>query len=241
MSENVYRTNVMPMVSATCTIGEVMLLFLAFEWIAGRLSLQRPSLYAFVSGLIYLVIIRVMREKDKVHVEAFKVRFPVAVATSCCMMWLAEDGDTGVFTVPLVALLVATQRAAGWAYEPQLRPNILKYYLKSFAPSIVVTILILLPPYAVTVPGRILAKHPVAYTLWTGVGHPTFSFVIRKAALSYFMNKARKQVEIGSLAPRDIVPYISAVSLCLSTTLLLGNIMLLYLAENVVYALQTRG
>jgi hypothetical protein len=237
MSENVYRTNVIPMVSATCTIGEVMLLFLAFEWIAGRLNLHRPSLYAFFGGLIMLVIVRVMLPKDKVAREAFKAKFPVAVAMSCCMLWLAEGSGTGAYTTPLVALMLATYSASEWPYEAQPRPNILKYYLQCFPHAIVITILIFLPPYAVVVPGRLLAEHPVAYTLWTGVGYPMLSFVIRKAALSYLINKARKKVESGRMAPRDIVPFISATSLCLSTTLLLGNIMLLYLAENVVYAL----
>jgi hypothetical protein len=237
MSENVYRTNVIPMVSATCTMGEVMLLFLAFEWIAGRLSLHMPSLYAFVSGLMIIIIIRVVREKDKVHVESFKVKFPVAVATSCCMLWLAEDGNTGAYTTPLVALMIVTYNAAGWPYEPRPRPNILKYYLQFFPVAIFLTFLLFLPKYAVALPGRLLANHPVAYTLWTGVGFPLFSFVVRKIALSYLINLARRNVESGRIAPEDSLTWISAASLNVSTTLLFGNIMLLYLADDVGYAL----
>jgi hypothetical protein len=237
MSENLYRTNVVPTVSASCTIGEVMLVFLALEWISGSLDLHKPSLYAFVGGVGMLVIFRVLRESDEVYVESFKVTFPVSVITSCCMLWLAEDNDTGVFTMPLITLMLATQNASRWVLEPQPRPNLLKHYLRCFPISIVLTILMFLPQFAVAVPGRLLAKHPIAYTLWTGVGYPILSFLMRKVGLSYFVNMAGKKVEVGELPTKDVVPWVSAISLCISTTLMFGNIMLLFLADDVGYAL----
>jgi hypothetical protein len=94
-----------------------------------------------------------------------------------------------------------------------------------------------LPQSAVAVPGRLLAKHPVAYTLWTGVGYPMLSFLMRKAGLTYFVNMARKRVEMGEIPTKDIVPWVSAISLCISTTLMFGNIMLLFLAKDLGYAL----
>jgi hypothetical protein len=241
MLANLYRTNVMPTVSSTCTIGELLLLYTTFEWISDRLDMHNPSLYAFVSGLMLLVVIRAIREKDKLYGEAFRLMFPVAVATSCCILWLAENGcrhgDTGAFTTPLVALMFTTQSAARWALEPQPRPNVLKYYLECIPIAIILTILTFLPQYAVTVPGRLLAKHPVAYMLWTGVGYPVFAFVLRKAGLSHWIGYARKKVESGLMPPKDVVPFVSGISLALTTTLMFGNIMLLYLSDDVYYAL----
>jgi hypothetical protein len=151
-------------------------------------------------------------------------------------MVLAARGDAGWFSLPLVTVMFSLSSFAKLPYEPSPRPNAVIFYLKRIPTAIVFTILGFVPPFAVAIPGLLLAQDPVLYTAWCGVGFPVLSFVMRLMAMTYFTNHAYKQVQDGRMTPDGVVPFISTASFMIAITLLFGNVMLLFMSESAEFA-----
>jgi hypothetical protein len=86
--------------------------------------------------------------------------------------------------------------------------------------------------FAVTIPGRLLAKHPKSYALYCGAGYPAFGFVIRKSGMAYMTDLFLGQVADGQTSPEDVVPFLSTVSYNISAALSFGNIVLLFMTDD---------
>jgi hypothetical protein len=152
-------------------------------------ELHAPSVSGFLTPLLTLVYTRLVRQ-DEVYRNSFLLTFPVAVITSALFLFLF-NGDTGKYTVPLSFLMMHIQCCSRWFIYPSPRPNPVKFVFSFIPLSSVYIILAFLPPYAVALPGKLLANHPNAYTAWCGVGYPIFSFLLRKAVLNYFISYSR--------------------------------------------------
>jgi hypothetical protein len=147
-------------------------------------------------------------------------------------------GNTGKLTLPLVVLMFSVQNCSSWFIaDPETRPNLLVYFIRCVPVSVVFTIISLVPPYGVAVPGVLFRGKPLLYSAWCGLGYPFLSFLLRKMALTYFISYALKQVEIGRMQSRGVIPFIATVSFGIGLSLMYGNTMLLYLSENVLYAI----
>ena len=59
-----------------------------------------------------------------------------------------------------------------------------------------------------------------------------FAFVVRKIIITYYTNIALKLVAEGRMTPEEVVPLISRVSFNISTSLIYGNAVLLFMSDN---------
>jgi uncharacterized membrane protein len=203
-------------------------------WFASKLNWNRACVYAFIGMLIYILQLGILRGKDKKFAKEWRLWFPSAIIVSLVMLTLT-NGDTGYLTAPLIAAMFSLSGSSKWLYESS-RPNPLIFYLKRIPTAVVCTILSLLPPYAVAVPGISLSSKPIAYTMWCGFGFPFLSFLMRLFIMNYFSNYAKKLVKSGRMSQDRVVPFLSTISFGTCTSLMFGNTILLYLSQDIKYA-----
>ncbi|GMI42337.1 hypothetical protein TeGR_g1151, partial [Tetraparma gracilis] len=71
---------------------------------------------------------------------------------------------------------------------------------------------------------------------WCGAGYPTLAFGVRKSILSYIIGIYRSENKEGKMSNEAMVKAIKVTSFAISVSVLLGNIMLLYLSQDLKYA-----
>ncbi|GMI25143.1 hypothetical protein TeGR_g13883 [Tetraparma gracilis] len=71
---------------------------------------------------------------------------------------------------------------------------------------------------------------------WCGAGYPTLAFGVRKWGLSYAISIFREANKEGKMSTEAMVKCIKATSFGISVVVLEGNIMLLYLSQDLKYA-----
>ncbi|GMI19084.1 hypothetical protein TeGR_g8938 [Tetraparma gracilis] len=71
---------------------------------------------------------------------------------------------------------------------------------------------------------------------WCGAGYPTLAFGVRKSCLSYTIGIFRSENKEGKMSTEAMVKAVKALSFGISVVVLLGNIMLLYLSQDLKYA-----
>ncbi|GMI33144.1 hypothetical protein TeGR_g1016 [Tetraparma gracilis] len=71
---------------------------------------------------------------------------------------------------------------------------------------------------------------------WCGAGYPTLAFGVRKSMLSYVISSLRSANKEGKMSTEAMVKAIKASSFGIAVGVLEGNIMLLYLSQDLKYA-----
>jgi hypothetical protein len=166
--DNIISTNVLALIASIFTIALIEVIFEPLRHLSTKTSLDLTSASAFVGMLIVLAAFFVVRYEDELYRKGCKVTLPTAVTVSCLMLY-AFGGNTGIYTIPLITLMLNIQISMKWVVEPTPRPNPLVYFLRNIITSVVVSTIGLLPPFAMAIPGRLLSKHPRAYAVWCGV------------------------------------------------------------------------
>jgi hypothetical protein len=232
----VLQTNLLALLASAITIALIALFFLLLEQIAEATGTHLPSASVFLGMLVFTFSVLVLRwEEQAFRKDMLSLSIPSAVLASISMLALT-GGDPNALTIPLLMFMMAFQSSVVWLNEPTPRPNYLVYFFVCLPMAIFCTVMCLLPPFMVAVPGRLLVKHPRAYAAWCGVGYPTFAFVLRKTGLAYIIFYCMESVEKGKLKPREVLPFVSKCSFAISSTLNYGNVILLYLTESEEFA-----
>jgi hypothetical protein len=233
-----FATNVDAIFPSLLSVGPIYLSFMSIEWAVINMHLDMTSSLGFLSSLGIMGIVRLMRSGDEEFEMQFRVTHSVAWVASGLILWLA-GGSTGAWTVPLNILMMTISSCALWFYEPAPRPNPLMFFLECIPVPFSLAIVIFSPPYAVAIPGKLLSAHPLLYTCWCGIGYPIFAFLFRKAMLAYFIMYFRKLVKEEKMDETLFMPVISKISFGLSTALIYGNVVLMYLSVDEFFAMLT--
>jgi hypothetical protein len=232
------NTNLHSVIVACISVCQITAISLPMQHvIVDRMDSHMTSATAFVAALIVLYSVRLLRAYDEEYVRAFRIMQPSAIAFSCVILFLAPNGDTGAFTIPLVAAMLAMSNSTEWfVIKERPRPSALDFFLSCVPVSIVLIIMCYVPPYTVAIPGRLLRDHPKTYTAWTGVGFPLLAIAIRTSMLMYVSQFGADKVKSGRWTPKDAMKFFSTISFAISTSLLFSNITLMFLSKNKEYA-----
>jgi hypothetical protein len=167
-------------------------------------------------------------------------------------------GDLGNWTMPITTLIqpiaMSTKCLIGYG-----QGNMLKYAVGNLSVWIAIMLGSMVPAYGVVAPALLLAHDPNLYAACVqaslppcpalihlpparralrgcGAGYPTLAFGVRKLMLSYLIGMFRSANKEGKMSTEGMVKCIKTCAFGLSVVVLEGNIMLLYLSENIMYA-----
>jgi hypothetical protein len=124
---------------------------------------------------------------------------------------------------------------------------------------IVCLLAFMVPAYGVVAPALLLAHDPNLYAAcvqaslppcpaiihlpparralrWCGAGYPTLAFGVRKSILSYVIGIFRSANKEGKMSTEAMVKAIKTSAFLVSVVVMEGNIMLLYLSQDLKYA-----
>jgi hypothetical protein len=157
--------------SLTASLMAIIILIVLFEPLRhlstiSNLDLTSASVFVGMMGILLCVLLN--RLNDKQYRNESKVTLPMAAVVSCLMLYFA-GGNTGIYTVPLVFLMLVIQNSSKWIFRPKPRPNPVLFFLKYIPAAVVFTIMCLLPQFMVAIPGLLLLKYPKSYAAWCGV------------------------------------------------------------------------
>jgi hypothetical protein len=137
--------------------------------------------------------------------------------------------------------------------------NMLKYAVGNLSVWIAIMLGSMVPAYGVVAPALLLAHDPNLYAAcvqaslppcpaiihlpparralrWCGAGYPTLAFGVRKSMLSYLIGIFRSANKEGKISTDAMVKGIKFSSFAITVMVLEGNIMLLYLSQDLKYA-----
>jgi hypothetical protein len=203
--------------------------------LASKLKWVHDCMYGFEGMVLFILQLRLLNREDKKFIEEWPLTFITSIFVSTLIL-TAANGDTSYFTTPLVALLFSTSSCTRWIYDAPPRINILKYFLRRLPSALVFSIVAVIPPFAVAIPGIALTDAPLMYSLWCGIGFPIISVILRVFVMNYFSNYTNNKVKNNTMQPSGVIPFLSTISFCISMSLMFGNTMLLYRSKDVRYA-----
>jgi hypothetical protein len=235
---NFVYTHVVAIISTVISISLLTLIILYLEILAEKTNVDLTSVASFNGVLVEWLMLSLMRRSERRFRYGVLVSFPSCVGFVVLVFWLA-GGNVGAWALPLNLLMGTIYLTCIWfVSEPDNRGSLLRYSIDKVPLAVINVTLGFVPVYAIVIPARLLVEdYPVWYALWCGVGYPSLAFVIRKAALSFFIKLLRKQVNAGKMTPKKMMYIFSSTSFVTSICLLFGNTMLLYLSSTKTYAL----
>jgi hypothetical protein len=189
-----------------------------------------------VSGLVFLVVIRLLRRSEERLRRSFYLTFPVAIIVVATELYLC-GGDAGGWAVPLAALMYTCSFSAIWFFDPKAeRGNFIRYFFKRIPLAIVISVMGGFPSYAIAVPARLLRHNPNLYLAWCGICFPFFSVLLRVTTLSFLSRYLEKVVNEGKMSANKMSSTMATFSFAMTTSLNFGNYLLMYMSSTASYA-----
>ena len=193
--------------------------------------------------------------------DEYRIGIRIQLPTSLLLTagaFVLFKGDLGNWTMPITTLIqpiaMSTKFLIGYG-----QGNMLKYAVGNLPFFIVVVLGAMMPAYGVVAPAILLAHDPNLYAAcvqaslppcpvilhlhparralrWCGAGYPTLAFGVRKSILSYVIGIYRSANKEGNMSTEAMVKAIKVSAFAISVIVLEGNIMLLYLSQDLKYA-----
>jgi hypothetical protein len=193
--------------------------------------------------------------------DEFRIGLRIQLPTSLLLTagaFVLFKGDLGNWTMPITTLIqpiaMSTKFLIGYG-----QGNMLKYAVGNLSFWIAMVLGTMMPAYGVVAPALLLAHDPNLYAAcvqaslppcpatihlpparralrWCGAGYPTLAFGVRKSILSYVIGIYRSANKEGKMSTEAMVKAIKTSAFLVSVVVMEGNIMLLYLSQDLKYA-----